>query len=528
MAEELNPSQLRVELVRGDFSHVEGAELRWSSGFRCLDSKTKEVPFSVPPHYVELDWLSAGAQGALVKARDTRNSNQVAIKMLSCSSRPRHVLREIRAMGLWLRHSNLSCANEIYHSWSDSTLWVYIVMPLMAGSLDHWLERFREWRKVKSQDDPSAISTPVPHQTVSMIGYQMLRGLLYLHSGGALHRDLATKNILYQPVAENESIFEGEQISRMRMPKSVEKLQSDVSVEAVREAISSSPEVILPILDRHGWDGDSFVEPCNAGALWRDLKQVFLNNNNEEKDFLDMSPPPAGYAGPPLRIRVAVSDFGLSRSHNETISDTNEQAAQLTDYVVTRYYRAPELILGHGLGNYNGEKVDIWSLGCVIGELVAPKLIPFLPGKSSREQMEYIFLLTGVPNPEEVKPFSTKAAYQYVAKHKENEVKRGRRIGTEFSMFFKGADADCVEALKRMLVLNPEKRADIAELLELPFFKTGARLCHSDGEPIAEVKLNPEVEKRIKSPGPDDPPETPIQRSKRHDMTEQLILQEVC
>eukprot|EP01059_Diplonema_ambulator_P037136 TRINITY_DN9651_c0_g3_i1.p1 TRINITY_DN9651_c0_g3~~TRINITY_DN9651_c0_g3_i1.p1 ORF type:complete len:584 (+),score=156.59 TRINITY_DN9651_c0_g3_i1:43-1752(+) len=517
MSEELKPSNLRVEVVIGDFSHVEGTELKWAADFRAVDRNRREVPFSVPPHYTELAWLSAGAQGALVKAVDKRTGDKVAIKMLSCDSRPRHVLREIRAMGLWLRHSNLSCAKEIYYSWGGSTLWVYIVMPLMTGSLDHWLSEYRKWRGNES-------TIPVPHETVSMIAYQTLRGLLYMHSGGALHRDLAPKNILYQPIPEGEPILDREEVSQMRMPPAVAALQHDISPAAVHKAIDACASHVLPILDRHGWDGDDFAEPPDKAAIFRDCKKVFLNSKvvNAEKDDMKVI---EGYDGPPLRLRVAVSDFGLSRAH---IDEAPEGAkTHLTDYVVTRYYRAPELILGHGLGNYSGEKVDVWSLGCVVGELVSPQLAPFLPGKSSREQMEYIFLLLGVPDPEEVKSFATKSAVEYVRRTKEGEQRRGRQIGTDFSRFFKHAEPECIEALKAMLKLSPHRRASIEELLEMPFFIKGRRLCHSDGEPLADTRLSSDVEDRIKSPGPTDKPETPEERHARYEHTEQLIIEEI-
>lgn len=60
------------------------------------------------------------------------------------------------------------------------------------------------------------------------------------------------------------------------------------------------------------------------------------------------------------------SDFGLSRS----ISD--EKNDDLTEYVVTRYYRAPEIMLSsHEYTN----AVDVWSTGCSFGEVLAGKVL---------------------------------------------------------------------------------------------------------------------------------------------------------
>ena len=53
-----------------------------------------------------------------------------------------------------------------------------------------------------------------------------------------------------------------------------------------------------------------------------------------------------------------ILDFGLAR--------TAGAAFMMTPYVVTRYYRAPEVILGMGYS----ENVDVWSIGCILGEMI--------------------------------------------------------------------------------------------------------------------------------------------------------------
>jgi serine/threonine protein kinase len=55
---------------------------------------------------------------------------------------------------------------------------------------------------------------------------------------------------------------------------------------------------------------------------------------------------------------LKILDFGLARTAGTTF--------MMTPYVVTRYYRAPEVILGMG---YH-ENVDIWSVGCIMGEMI--------------------------------------------------------------------------------------------------------------------------------------------------------------
>lgn len=59
--------------------------------------------------------------------------------------------------------------------------------------------------------------------------------------------------------------------------------------------------------------------------------------------------------------RLKLCDFGFARSLPSSKSSNNK----LTDYVATRWYRSPELLLG---ANY-GKEVDIWAIGCMMGEL---------------------------------------------------------------------------------------------------------------------------------------------------------------
>jgi cell division cycle 2-like protein len=101
-------------------------------------------------------------------------------------------------------------------------------------------------------------------------------------------------------------------------------------------------------------------------VLHRDLKlsNILLNNNG----------------------KVKICDFGMAHQYNEMpIKYTNE--------VVTLWYRAPELLLG---GTKYSTTVDIWSLGCIMGELLTKE--PLFPGKSEIDQIDTIFKMLGTPN----------------------------------------------------------------------------------------------------------------------------------
>ena len=78
-----------------------------------------------------------------------------------------------------------------------------------------------------------------------------------------------------------------------------------------------------------------------------------------------------------------LADFGLARS----IASINQGSGQaiMTQYVATRWYRAPEILLGSS--SYS-KAVDMWSIGCILGEMYTGKAI--FPGTSTLNQIEKI------------------------------------------------------------------------------------------------------------------------------------------
>lgn len=69
----------------------------------------------------------------------------------------------------------------------------------------------------------------------------------------------------------------------------------------------------------------------------------------------------------------------------------------MTEYVATRWYRAPEILLG---STKYTKAVDMWSIGCILGELIVGKAI--FPGTSTLNQIERVLELCGRPNPDDI------------------------------------------------------------------------------------------------------------------------------
>lgn len=88
---------------------------------------------------------------------------------------------------------------------------------------------------------------------------------------------------------------------------------------------------------------------------------------------------------------VKVADFGLARFMME--GDCEADPTVLTEYVATRWYRAPEILVG---STQYSKAVDMWSVGCILGEMINGKSV--FPGTSTLNQIERVLELTGRPS----------------------------------------------------------------------------------------------------------------------------------
>ncbi|KAF0918535.1 hypothetical protein E2562_024795 [Oryza meyeriana var. granulata] len=178
--------------------------------------------------------------------------------------------------------------------------------------------------------------------------------------------------------------------------------------------------------------------------------------------------------------KVKICDFGLARvSFNDTPS-----AIFWTDYVATRWYRAPELC-GSFFSKYT-PAIDIWSVGCIFAEMLIGK--PLFPGKNVVHQLDLMTDLLGTPSGETISRIRNEKARRYLA----NMRKKPR---VPFSQKFPGADPMALHLLERLLAFDPKDRPTAAEALTDPYF-TG--LANSEREPVTQPisKLEFEFERR--------------------------------
>lgn len=159
---------------------------------------------------------------------------------------------------------------------------------------------------------------------------------------------------------------------------------------------------------------------------------------------------------------LKVCDFGLARIINAETGENEEEPRQsgMTEYVATRWYRAPEVMLT--AAKYS-KAMDIWSCGCILAELLLKR--PLFPGKDYRHQLMLIFGLIGTPTGEDLLCIESKRAREYIMTLPKYNPIPWERI-------FPNGDPMGIDLLKKMLIFDPKKRITAREALEHPFLRT--------------------------------------------------------
>ncbi|VDM94852.1 unnamed protein product [Thelazia callipaeda] len=343
-----------------------------------VETHSASAKFIVPKRYTSLKYLSAGAQGVVVKAYDTVEKEQVAIKKIihpflttTCA---RRTYREFMLLTT-MKHPNIITLKDAFTP-QDSLVDfddIYVVMELMNYNLTQIIKQIK-----------------LDNKNLSYFTYQMIVAIKYMHRSGIIHRDLKPSNIVV------------------------------------------NDKCVLKILD-----------------------------------------------------------FGLARKI--------ETGERMTVYVVTRYYRAPEVILGLPYD----EKVDVWAIGCILAEMINRKIL--FPGTDRLDQWNKIVQVLGTPT----KEFVSKLEH-----HTRNFVKRDHINPIPFEEIFPddsfigsydAAPQLCGvmarDLLFKMLQIDPEKRISIDEAVRHPY----VNLWFTDAEwnlPIPENRYdsnNDVIERSIPS-----------------------------
>ncbi|XP_076940438.1 putative serine/threonine-protein kinase At1g54610 [Bidens hawaiensis] len=165
---------------------------------------------------------------------------------------------------------------------------------------------------------------------------------------------------------------------------------------------------------------------------------------------------------------LKIADFGLANLYDP------KKPVQLTNRVVTLWYRSPELLLGTTV---YGPGIDLWSAGCLLAEMFAGR--PILPGRTEVEQLHKIFKLCGSPSSDYWKKLKLSTTFRPPHSYKPN-----------LHEAFRDYPRSALGLLMILLALDPAYRGSAGSALQHEFFHTNPWACDLSDLPVIQVDDN--------------------------------------
>ena len=334
--------------------------IKWSKHKHSFTIAGSE--FIVDERYEYIKQIGVGAYGVVISCYDKKTNRNVAIKKVGNAFEDlidaKRIVREIKLLR-YFKHDNIISLIDIQKppkrtGFED----IYIITDLMETDLHRVI-----YSRQELTDDH-----------IQYFIYQILRGVLYMHSANIIHRDLKPANILAN--------------------KNCDLKICDLGL--------GRPEV-------YDYDEKKVT------------KKTKKKSKNDESD--------------------------------------SEEDPELTEYVITRWYRAPEVIL---CPSHYAKAVDIWSVGCIFAELLGRQ--PLFPGDHYLDQIQKIIAVTGTPKMEELDFIQKKEAKEFF-------LKLVKRTKLTWTSLFPNANPIALDLLEKMLTFNPKKRYTVDQCISHPYFE---------------------------------------------------------
>ncbi|RKP02581.1 hypothetical protein CXG81DRAFT_24796 [Caulochytrium protostelioides] len=162
---------------------------------------------------------------------------------------------------------------------------------------------------------------------------------------------------------------------------------------------------------------------------------------------------------------LKICDFGLARGLNAS------EAGFMTEYVATRWYRAPEIMLS--FKSYT-RAIDMWSVGCIFAELLGGK--PLFKGRDYVDQLNQIIAVLGTPDDMTLRRIGSQRAQMYI-----QSLPKQRKV--PWTTIYPNATPQAIDLLSKLLTFDPAARITVEEALMHPYLEA---YQDSEDEPVHE------------------------------------------
>jgi len=374
--------------------------IKWSKHKHTFTISGSE--FIIDERYEYIKQIGVGAYGVVISCFDKKTNRNVAIKKVGNAFEDlidaKRIVREIKLLRFF-KHENIISLIDVQKppkrtGFED----IYIITDFMETDLH---------RVIYSRQE-------LTDEHIQYFIYQILRGVLYMHSANIIHRDLKPANIL------------------------------------------ANKNCDLKICDL----GLGRAEVYDYGIHKKNAKKSKKTEKKEKNDKKDKND------------KEKDKDKDKNDDNDESYSDDEPE---LTEYVITRWYRAPEVIL---CPSHYSKAVDIWSVGCIFAELLGRQ--PLFPGDHYLDQIQKIVAVTGTPKMEDLNFIKKKEAKEFF-------LKLVKRTKLTWSSLFPNANPIALDLLEKMLTFNPKKRYTVDQCISHPYFEG---FHDPENEPIPTAKFD--------------------------------------